>query len=99
MHHALFVQRFSVSLMLGNLKLQGRLSQFLLWGMSVEEVTTLWKKQNKQNTIGLGWAWWCILGKQRQDDGCLAARISGSCELAHLSAGNQTGVPWSRKCF
>lgn len=27
--------------MLGNLKLQGRLSQFLLWGISVEEVTTL----------------------------------------------------------
>lgn len=41
MHHALCVQRFAASLMLGNLKFQGRLSQLLLWGVSVEEVATL----------------------------------------------------------
>lgn len=41
MHHALFVQRFIASLMLGNLRFQDGLSQFLLWGISAAEVTTL----------------------------------------------------------
>lgn len=41
MHHALFVQRFIAALMLGSLKFQDGLSQFLLWGISAEEVTTL----------------------------------------------------------
>lgn len=41
MHHALFVQRFIASFILGNLKFQDGLSQFLLWGITVEEVIAL----------------------------------------------------------
>lgn len=39
--HTLFVQRFITSLILGNLKFQDSLSQFLLAGVSVEGITTL----------------------------------------------------------
>lgn len=41
MDHILFVEAFTASLMLGNLKFQDDLSQLLLRDVSVEGITTL----------------------------------------------------------